>query len=156
MALLEVEGLRSGYERLPVIFGIHLTVSEGEIVALLGLNGAGKTTTLRAISGMIPVLGGRVSFGGEDVTGRTAERIARRGLIHVPEGRGIFPNLRVDESVRLAAALAKLDSAEANRRVDDAYTTFPSLERRRTQAAGTLSGGEQQMLALARALIGRP
>src|SRR2546422_441447 len=140
MALLEVEGLRSGYERLPVIFGIHLTVSEGEIVALLGLNGAGKTTTLRAISGMIPVLGGRVSFGGEDVTGRTAERIARRGLLHVPEGRGIFPNLRVDESLRLAAALAKLDSAEAGRRVDEAYTTFPSLERRRAEPAGAVVG----------------
>ena len=155
-ALLEVEGLRAGYGRLPVIFGIDLTVSEGEIVALLGLNGAGKTTTLRAISGMIPALGGRVSFGGEDVTGQSAERIARRGLVHVPEGRGIFPNLRVDESLRLAAALAKLDGAEASRRVEEAYATFPSLERRRTQAAGTLSGGEQQMLALARALIWRP
>ena len=99
---------------------------------------------------------GSVRFGGADITGQPAERITRRGLLHVPEGRGIFPNLRVDESLRLAAALAKLDSAEANRRVDDAYTTFPSLERRRTQAAGTLSGGEQQMLALARALIGRP
>jgi branched-chain amino acid transport system ATP-binding protein len=154
--LLEVQGLRAGYGRLPVIFGIDLTVAEGEIVALLGLNGAGKTTTLRAISGMIPVLGGRVTFGGEDVTGQPAERIARRGLLHVPEGRGIFPNLRVDESLRLAAALAKLDSAEATRRVDEAFETFPSLDRRRTQAAGTLSGGEQQMLALARALIWRP
>ena len=156
MALLEVSGLRAGYGRLPVVFGIELTVEEGEIVALLGLNGAGKTTTLRAISGMIPVMDGSVRFGGADITGQPAERITRRGLLHVPEGRGIFPNLRVDESLRLAAALAKLDSAEANRRVDDAYTTFPSLERRRTQAAGTLSGGEQQMLALARALIGRP
>jgi branched-chain amino acid transport system ATP-binding protein len=154
--LLEVQGLRAGYGRLPVIFGIDLSVSEGEIVALLGLNGAGKTTTLRAISGMIPVLGGRVSFGGEDVTGQSAERIARRGLIHVPEGRGIFPNLRVDESLRLAAALAKLDGAEASQRVEEAYATFPALERRQTQAAGTLSGGEQQMLALARALIWRP
>ena len=154
--LLEVSGLRAGYGRLPVVFGIELTVEEGEIVALLGLNGAGKTTTLRAISGMIPVMEGSVRFGGADITGQPAERITRRGLLHVPEGRGIFPNLRVDESLRLAAALAKLDSAEANRRVDEAYTTFPSLERRRTQAAGTLSGGEQQMLALARALIGRP
>jgi len=156
MALLEVSGLRAGYGRLPVIFGIDLSVAEGEIVALLGLNGAGKTTTLRAISGMIPVLGGRVSFAGEDVTGQSAERIARRGLVHVPEGRGIFPNLRVDESLRLAAALAKLDGAVASQRVEEAYATFPALERRRTQAAGTLSGGEQQMLALARALIWRP
>ena len=156
MALLEVSGLRAGYGRLPVIFGIDLTVEEGEIVALLGLNGAGKTTTLRAISGMIPVMAGAVRFGGEDITGAHAERITRRGLLHVPEGRGIFPNLRVDESLRLAAALAKLDSAEAGRRVEEAYTTFPSLERRRAQPAGTLSGGEQQMLALARALIWRP
>jgi branched-chain amino acid transport system ATP-binding protein len=156
MALLEVTGLRAGYGRLPVIFGMELTVEEGEIVALLGLNGAGKTTTLRAISGMIPVMAGSVRFGGEDVTGQPAERITRRGLLHVPEGRGIFPNLRVDESLRLSAALAKLDAAEAGRRVDEAFATFPSLERRRSQAAGTLSGGEQQMLALARALIWKP
>jgi branched-chain amino acid transport system ATP-binding protein len=156
MPLLEVSGLRAGYGRLPVVFGIELTVEEGEIVALLGLNGAGKTTTLRAISGMIPVMEGTVRFGGDDITGQSAERITRRGLLHVPEGRGIFPNLRVDESLRLAAALAKLDAAEVTRRVEEAYTTFPSLERRRTQAAGTLSGGEQQMLALARALIWRP
>jgi branched-chain amino acid transport system ATP-binding protein len=154
--LLEVSGLRAGYGRLPVIFGIELSVEEGEIVALLGLNGAGKTTTLRAISGMIPVMEGTVRFGGADITGLPAERITRRGLLHVPEGRGIFPNLRVDESLRLEAALAKLDSAEVNRRVDEAYTTFPSLERRRTQPAGTLSGGEQQMLAIARALMGKP
>src|SRR6266550_5935498 len=156
MPLLEVSGLRAGYGRLPVIFGIDLTVGEGEIVALLGLNGAGKTTTLRAISGMIPVMAGSVRFGGDDITGRPAERITRRGLLHVPEGRGIFPNLRVDESLRLAAALAKLDAAEITNRVEEAYGTFPSLERRRGQAAGTLSGGEQQMLALARALIWRP
>jgi branched-chain amino acid transport system ATP-binding protein len=156
MALLEVSGLRAGYGRLPVIFGIDLTVEEGEIVALLGLNGAGKTTTLRAISGMIPVMAGSVRFGGDDITGAPAERITRRGLLHVPEGRGIFPNLRVDESLRLAAALARLDADESAGRVEEAYTTFPSLERRKTQAAGTLSGGEQQMLALARALIWRP
>jgi len=154
--LLDVSGLRAGYGRLPVIFGIDLTVEEGEIIALLGLNGAGKTTTLRAISGMIPVMAGTVRFGGEDITGAKAERITRQGLLHVPEGRGIFPNLRVDESLRLAAALAKLDGAEAGRRAEEAFATFPSLERRRGQAAGTLSGGEQQMLALARALIWRP
>src|SRR6266849_1293367 len=156
MSLLEVSGLRAGYGRLPVIFGIDLNVEEGEIVALLGLNGAGKTTTLRAISGMVPVMAGSVRFGGEDITGQAAERITRRGLLHVPEGRGIFPSLRVDESLRLAVALAKLDAAEVTSRVEEAYTTFPSLERRRGQAAGTLSGGEQQMLALARALIWRP
>jgi branched-chain amino acid transport system ATP-binding protein len=101
-------------------------------------------------------MAGTVRFAGEDVTGQPAERITRRGLLHVPEGRGIFPNLRVDESLRLSAALAKLDAAEAGHRVDEAFATFPSLERRRSQAAGTLSGGEQQMLALARALIWKP
>src|SRR5437868_14847543 len=125
MALLEVSGLRAGYGRLPVIFGIDLTVEEGEIVALLGLNGAGKTTTLRAISGMIPVMAGSVRFGGDDITGRPAERITRRGLLHVPEGRGIFPNLRVDESLRLAAALAKPDATEATPRADQACATLP-------------------------------
>ena len=156
MALLEVNSLRAGYGRLPVVFDIELEVGEGEIIALLGLNGAGKTTTLRAISGMIPVMAGSIRFAGEDIAGQPPERIARRGLLHVPEGRGIFPNLRVDESLRLAAALAKLNSAEINRRVEEAYVTFPSLERRKTSAAGTLSGGEQQMLALARALIWQP
>src|SRR2546429_4055912 len=113
MSLLEVSGLRAGYGRLPVIFGIDLTVEEGEIVALLGLNGAGKTTTLRAISGMIPVMAGAVRFGGEDITGAHAERITRRGLLHVPEGLGIFPNLRVDEALRLAPAPAQPHNARA-------------------------------------------
>src|SRR5437762_6597577 len=97
--LLEVSGLRAGYGRLPVVFGIELTVEEGEIVALLGLNGAGKTTTLRAISGMIPVMEGSVRFGGADITGQPAERITRRGLRHVRGGRGSLPTLRVDEAL---------------------------------------------------------
>jgi branched-chain amino acid transport system ATP-binding protein len=156
MALLEVEGLRAGYGRLPVIFGVHLEVGEGEVVALLGLNGAGKTTTLRAISGMIPVMGGKVRFDGKDIAGLPAEQIARRGLLHIPEGRGIFPSLRVDESLRLAAAMAKVPAAEARSRFEEIYTTFPRLAERGSQAAGTLSGGEQQMLALARALMWRP
>jgi branched-chain amino acid transport system ATP-binding protein len=156
MALLEVEGLRAGYGRLPVIFGVHLEVGEGEVVALLGLNGAGKTTTLRAISGMIPVMGGKVRFDGKDIAGLPAEQIARRGLLHIPEGRGIFPSLRVDESLRLAAAMAKVPAVETRSRFEEIYTTFPRLAERGSQAAGTLSGGEQQMLALARALMWRP
>jgi branched-chain amino acid transport system ATP-binding protein len=156
VALLEVEGLRAGYERLPVIFGVHLEVGEGEVVALLGLNGAGKTTTLRAISGMIPVMGGKVRFDGDDITGLPAEQIARRGLLHIPEGRGIFPSLRVDESLRLAAAMARVPAAESRSRLEQIHETFPRLAERGSQPAGTLSGGEQQMLALARALMWRP
>ena len=106
MALLEVRGLRTGYEGIPVVFGVDLDVDEGEVVTLLGANGAGKTTTLRAISGMIPVMSGSIRFAGQDIAGRPAERIARTGLLHVPAGRGVFPTLSVAETLRLAAALS--------------------------------------------------
>jgi branched-chain amino acid transport system ATP-binding protein len=156
MALLEVRGLRTGYEGIPVVFGIDLDVDEGEVVALLGANGAGKTTTLRAISSMIPAMAGSVHFAGELITGWPAERVARDGLLHVPAGRGIFPTLSVADTLRLAAALAKLSKVEEAQRLEDVYATFPRLRERVSQTAGTLSGGEQQMLALARALITRP
>ncbi len=156
MALLEVEGLRSGYERLPVIFGIHLEVGEGEVVALLGLNGAGKTTTLRAISGMIPVMGGKIRFDGGYLAGLPGEQIARRGLRALPGGGGILPSLRADESLGLGAAMARVPAAEARSRLEEIHETFPRLAERGSQPAGTLSGGEQQMLALARALMWRP
>ena len=152
-SLLEVRGLRAGYDGIPVVFGIDLDVGEGEIVALLGSNGAGKTTTLRAISGMIEPIAGEIAFGGRSLAGLPAERVARLGLMHVPEGRGIFPSINVADTLRLAAALA---GADASDRLDDAYTIFPKLRERAGQLAGTLSGGEQQMLALARGLIARP
>jgi branched-chain amino acid transport system ATP-binding protein len=126
------------------------------VVALLGANGAGKTTLLRVASGLLRPWAGQLLVDGVDATTWPPHQLARAGVCHVPEGRGIFPNLRVDESLRLAAALAKLDGAEASQRVEEAYATFPALERRQGQPAGTLSGGEQQMLALARALIWRP
>ena len=153
MSLLEVRGLRAGYEGIPVVFGVDLDVEEGEIVALLGSNGAGKTTTLRAISGMIAPLAGEVSFDDRRVDGMHAERIARLGLMHVPEGRGIFPSLTVGDTMRLAAAMARVDAEE---RMEDTFAIFPRLRERSAQTAGTLSGGEQQMLALARGLIARP
>ena len=156
MALLEVRGLRTGYERIPVVFGIDIDVEEGEVVALLGANGAGKTSTLRAISGMIPVLSGRVVFNGVPITNRPAERIARAGLLHVPAGRGVFPTLTVGDTLRLAAALAGLSRADTAQRLAEVAATFPRLSERSDQTAGTLSGGEQQMLALARGLIARP
>jgi ABC-type branched-subunit amino acid transport system ATPase component len=141
-ALLETRGLRTGYGRLPVVFNIDLEVREGEIVALLGANGAGKTTTLRALSGLLPLMGG--------------EKIARGGVVHVPQGRGIFPNLKVEETLRLACAMARIPRSKVDGRVRDMYDVFGPLHKRRSQLAGTLSGGEQQMLAIARGLIMRP
>jgi branched-chain amino acid transport system ATP-binding protein len=155
-ALLEAQELRTGYGRLPVVFDIDLEVHEGEIVALLGANGAGKTTTLRALSGMIPLQGGDIALDGHSLKGRAPEKIARSGIVHVPQGRGVFPNLRVDETLRLAAAMAGLRGNDASSRVKEMYGVFPRLDERRTQLAGTLSGGEQQMLAIARGLIMQP
>ena len=156
MALLETRALRTGYEGIPVVFGIDIEVNEGEVVALLGSNGAGKTTTLRAISGMIKPMSGDISFDGRHIGGMAAEKIARAGLIHVPQGRGIFPSLGVEESLRLAAVMAKVSRGEVQAGLDEVYGMFPRLKERRTQAAGTLSGGEQQMLTLARGLISKP
>jgi len=156
VTLLEVRGLRAGYEGIPVVFGIDLEVSQGEVVALLGPNGAGKTTTLRALSGMVWVSEGSIEFDGAPLVGRPAEAIARSGLVHIPEGRGIFPSLAIEETLRLAAALSGVGRAGVAGALDEVYETFPRLAERRTQAAGTLSGGEQQMLALARGLISKP
>ncbi len=154
--LLEARGLRTGYGRLPVVFNVDLEVKEGEIVALLGPNGAGKTTTLRALSGMLPLMAGEVRLDGTSLNGSAPNKIARDGIVHVPQGRGIFPNLRVDETLRLACAMAGIRRAEVDARVADMYEVFPRLYERRTQLAGTLSGGEQQMLAIARGLIMKP
>jgi branched-chain amino acid transport system ATP-binding protein len=154
--LLEARGVRTGYGRLPVVFNVDLEVKEGEIVALLGPNGAGKTTTLRALSGMLPLMDGDVTLDGTSLKGRPPNAIARGGIVHVPQGRGIFPNLRVDETLRLACAMAGIRRAEVDARVADMYAVFERLYERRTQLAGTLSGGEQQMLAIARGLIMKP
>jgi branched-chain amino acid transport system ATP-binding protein len=155
-ALLEIRGLRAGYERIPVIFGVDMHVGEGEIVAVLGANGAGKTTTLRCISGMLGLMSGEIQFAGRRIDGRSADAIARSSLVHVPEGRGIFPTLNVNESLELAARMAGVSGGEVHNRVREMYAIFPRLGERRSQLAGTLSGGEQQMLALARGLIVRP
>ena len=149
--LLGVKGLAAGYGPLEVIRDVNLLVRPAEIVACIGANGAGKTTTLRAISGIVKPRAGRVFFGGRDVTGRTPERIAGMGLAHIPEGRGLFPRMSVEDTLLLA-------SDNTGQRVDPgvAYDVFPRLKQRRRQAVGTLSGGEQQMVALARALLARP
>src|SRR5258707_1326060 len=154
--LLEARGIRTGYGRLPVVFDIDLEVHEGEIVALLGANGAGKTTTLRALSGMLPLSAGDILLDGRSLKGRPAEKIAREGVVHVPQGRGIFPNLRVEETLHLGGAIAGLKRSEKYDPIDAMYDVFPRLAERRMQLAGTLSGGEQQMLAIARGLIMQP
>jgi ABC-type branched-subunit amino acid transport system ATPase component len=149
--LLEVTKVAAGYGPLEVIRDVNLSVRPGEIVACIGANGAGKTTALRAISGIIRPRSGRVRFGGRDITGRPPEQIAALGLAHIPEGRGLFPRMSVEDTLLLA-------SDNTADRVDPrvAYEAFPRLKQRRWQAVGTLSGGEQQMVAIARALLARP
>jgi branched-chain amino acid transport system ATP-binding protein len=156
MTLLTVEGLRVGYGKVEVLHGIDLTVAPGEIVALLGSNGAGKTTTLRALSGLEPVRGGRVSLGETSLVGVPAHRIAAMGLAHVPERRRLFAPLSVEENLKLGGYLIREQTAELKRRIEAMYVLFPRLLERRLQLAGTLSGGEQQMVAIARALILNP
>jgi branched-chain amino acid transport system ATP-binding protein len=150
--LLELEDIRARYGSVEALHGVSLSVGEGEVVAVLGGNGAGKTTTLRAVSGLVTT-SGQVRFGGENITRAAPERVARAGIAHVPEGRGIFGELSVHENLRLGAYLRRGGFAQGYERVSG---YFPWLERRRAQQAGTLSGGEQQMLAIARALMSRP
>jgi branched-chain amino acid transport system ATP-binding protein len=153
-ALLEVEGLHASYGPLRALHGIDLTVEQGGVVAVLGPNGAGKTTTLRALCGMVRA-SGRVSFDGRSLLGLPTERIARLGVAHVPEGRGTFPALTVDENLRVGA-YARRDRVAVRPDIEHWYGIFPRLAERRGQAAASLSGGEQQMLAIARALLLRP
>ncbi|WP_135255690.1 ABC transporter ATP-binding protein [Thermus caldilimi] len=149
-----VEGLETGYGKAQVLFGVDLEVREGELVALLGANGAGKTTLLRTISGLIRPWRGRILWDGRDLAGLSSAKRARLGLGHVPEGRQLFPLMTVEENLRLGAAfLAPGREKEGFERV---YALFPRLAERRRQLTGTLSGGEQQMLAIARALMGFP
>lgn len=156
MTLLTVEGLRVGYGKVEVLHGIGLTVPPGEIVALLGSNGAGKTTTLRALSGLEPVRDGRITLDGQAIAGMPAHKIAALGLAHVPERRRLFAPLTVEENLKLGGYLIRSQQAELKRRIETMYGLFPRLLERRTQLAGTLSGGEQQMVAIARALILQP
>ncbi|HEV2476038.1 MAG TPA: ATP-binding cassette domain-containing protein, partial [Candidatus Dormibacteraeota bacterium] len=149
--LLDVKGLAAGYGGLEVIRDVSLSVRPGEVVACIGANGAGKTTTLRAISGMIHARRGRITFADRDVTGSSAERITQMGLLHIPEGRGLFPSISVEDTLRLVSNTAGHEVALA-----PAFDLFPRLRERRNQVVGTLSGGEQQMVALARAILSEP
>jgi branched-chain amino acid transport system ATP-binding protein len=153
-SLLEVRGLRVAYGHIPVLFGIDLDVKPGEVITLLGANGAGKTTTLRTISGLLRPTAGSITFDGHAIDRIAAERIARMGLVHVPEGRGVFPSLLVEETLRLAGRA--LPRNELGPTLDRVYELFPRLSERRRQAVGQLSGGERQMVAVSRALLSRP
>jgi branched-chain amino acid transport system ATP-binding protein len=154
---LELEGLRAAYDRLEVLHGVDLRVDAGELVAVIGANGAGKTTVLRTVSGLLRPTAGQVCLGGEDVTGLPAERLAGRGLAHVPENRLVFPTLTVEDNLTLGAYTRRRhgkDGIAADRK--RVLELFPRIADRLGQVAGTLSGGEQQMLAVARGLMAHP
>lgn len=155
MTLLEVRDLCSGYGTLQVLFGVSLTVGEGEVVALMGSNGAGKTTTLRTVTGLLKAMSGTVSLDGVEVTGSAPEKLVAKGVVMVPEGRGMLRDLTVSENLALGAYVID-DKRQVAASLDKAFTTFPILYERREQKAGTLSGGQQQMLALGRALMASP
>ncbi|HEX4764424.1 MAG TPA: ABC transporter ATP-binding protein [Usitatibacter sp.] len=155
MSLLRLEQLQVSYGGIRAVKGIDLEVKQGELVCLIGANGAGKTTTLRAVTGLVRAAGGRVLYDGQDITGLRVPEIARRGLALVPEGRGVFAQLTIEENLAMGA-YARNDRAGVAADVERAFTLFPRLKERRSQTAGTLSGGEQQMLAIARALMSRP
>ena len=156
-ALLDVRGLTLAYGKVEVVHDLDLAVPRGSVVALLGANGAGKTTTLRALSGTLPVRRGSIHLGGGRLDGLSAYQIARRGITLIPEGRGVFPGLTVRDNLAIAARAAKdVSAAEREARLERVLGTFPRLGERAAQRAGTLSGGEQQMLALSRALLADP
>ncbi len=156
MSLLEVHDLKAGYGSLPVLQGLSFGIEEGETAALLGLNGAGKTTTVLCLAGMIKPWGGRVIFDGKDVAGLDPRKLVAEGIVLVPEGRHVFPELTVAQNLRMGAWPHRRDRKASRAIVERAVEYFPRLQERWTQLAGTLSGGEQQMLAVARGLMARP
>jgi branched-chain amino acid transport system ATP-binding protein len=155
MSLLALEQLQVSYGGIRAVKGVDLHVDEGELVCLIGANGAGKTTTLRAVTGLVRAAAGRIVYGGEEITALRVHEIARRGLALVPEGRGVFAQLTIEENLAMGA-YARGDRAGVAADVERLFTLFPRLKERRRQTAGTLSGGEQQMLAISRALMSRP
>lgn len=154
-SLLEIKNLSVFYEAIQALRGISLSVPKGSIVCLIGANGAGKTTVLRAISGIKKATQGEILFSGKDITDRASHALVGLGIVQCPEGRGVFPNLTVEENLDLGAYV-RHDHAEIRKDLDHVYSLFPRLKERRKQMAGTLSGGEQQMLAIGRALMARP
>jgi ABC-type branched-subunit amino acid transport system ATPase component len=154
--ILESSALNLHYGRVQVLFDVSIDIYEGEFLAILGTNGAGKSTFLKAVSNLSPLTSGTVAFRGEDITGLPPDQIAAKGLAHVPGGRGNLPDLTVEENLRLGGHLLRHDKRARNEGIERAMALFPWMANRRQQLAGTLSGGEQQMVAIARALVTRP
>ena len=153
--LLELKKLEVAYGGIHAVKGIDLEIGEGELVCLIGANGAGKTTTLKGICGLLPVKAGKIFYGGADITGKPAFQLVRRGLAMVPEGRGVFGALTIEENLAMGAYIrSDADGIKAD--IERVYHLFPRLKERRRQTAGTMSGGEQQMLAMGRAMMSRP
>ena len=152
--LLEVENLRVAYGGIQAVKGVSFKVGEGELVSLIGANGAGKTTTLKAVTGIQPVKDGDIKFLGKSIRGQGAWNLVKQGLVMVPEGRGTFTRMTITENLLMGAHVRHDDEIEAD--IDKVFTTFPRLKERAAQLAGTMSGGEQQMLAMGRALMARP
>ena len=153
--LLELSRLEVAYGGIQAVKGINLEVGQGELVCLIGANGAGKTTTLKGICGLLPVKVGRIHYGGADITGKPAFQLVRRGLAMVPEGRGVFGALTIEENLAMGAYI-RSDKDGIKSDIERVYHLFPRLKERRRQTAGTMSGGEQQMLAMGRAMMSRP
>jgi len=153
--MLEIKKLTVGYGAINALHGISLSVAAGSIVTLIGSNGAGKTTTLKTVSGLLKPKAGEILYEGKNIAGLPAHEVVRRGLAHVPEGRMIFANLSVRENLEMGAYLVR-DKKQERAEMDFVFATFPRLQERERQLAGTMSGGEQQMLAIGRALMGRP
>jgi len=153
--LLAIDKLEVAYGGIQAVKGVSLEVAEGELVCLIGANGAGKTTTLKGVCGLLPVKRGRIRYRGEDITGRPPFSLVRNGLAMVPEGRGVFGALTIEENLAMGAYI-RHDAPAVRSDIERVFTLFPRLRERRRQTAGTLSGGEQQMLAMARALMSRP
>jgi len=155
--MLEVDNLVVGYGRIRALHGISLTVGQSELVTLLGANGAGKTTTMRALSGLLPLTSGRITFDGRDITQMRAHQRVAAGLVQVPEGRGVFPGMTVQENLDMGCYARKFETKAAyGQSLDRVFELFPRLAERRSQVGGTMSGGEQQMVAIGRALMARP
>jgi branched-chain amino acid transport system ATP-binding protein len=154
--MLTLTGVRTGYGRIPILHGIDLSVEDGEIVTIVGANGAGKSTLLKAISGIVPAWGGSIEVDGRVLNRLSVEAIASLGVVQIPEGRQLFAPMSVEENLELGSYAKRRSSRKLRHRVEEVYELFPRLRERRNQQAGTLSGGEQQMLAVGRALMAEP
>jgi branched-chain amino acid transport system ATP-binding protein len=156
LSLLNIKNLKASYTEAPVLHGLNIKVEEGSFVSVIGANTAGKSTLLKAISGLMPVASGEILFANEDLLGLSAHEIPGKGIAHVPEGRHVFPDMSVLENLLLGAYTHRQDAAGIQEDIEKIFSMFPKLSQRQRQRAGTLSGGEQQMVAIGRALMSRP